>query len=127
MPTTDSKSAISMDEARHRAGLNAFPDPPRDERIGGVGLEPEFFPIIRDGRGRPQGRLLLTQSGGYGVLEIVDELAASEVRFGRVFEAGGKPQTALDIYNRVVLLVPDSPAAEEAWRGIERIHLMARG
>jgi glutamate--cysteine ligase len=82
MPTTDPKAAISMDEARHRAGLTAFPDPPRDERLGGVGLEPEFFPIIRDGKGRPQGRLLLTQSDGNGVLEIVDQLAESDDRVG---------------------------------------------
>ena len=58
---------------------------------------------------------------------IAEELAAAEVRFGRVFEAGGKPQRALDIYNRVVLLVPDSPAATAALRGIQRIQLTAQG
>ncbi len=61
------------------------------------------------------------------VLARVEELAAAEVRFGRVFEAGGKPQRALDIYNRVVLLVPDSQAATAALRGIERIQLMGKG
>jgi glutamate--cysteine ligase len=71
-----------MDEARHRAGLVAFPDPARKERLGGVGLEPEFFPIMRDAKGRPRGRLLLTQADGNGVLEIVDELAASDERVG---------------------------------------------
>jgi len=82
MPTLDRSAAISMDEARHRAGLNAFPDPGDAERLGGVGLEPEFFPIIRDAKGRPQGRLMLTQSNGKGVLEIVDELAATDDRIG---------------------------------------------
>jgi glutamate--cysteine ligase len=45
-------------------------------------LEPEFFPIVRDARGRPQGRLLLTQPDATGVLEVVDELAASDDRIG---------------------------------------------
>jgi glutamate--cysteine ligase len=80
MPTQDPKSAISLDEARHRAGLVAFPEATRPERVGGVGLEPEFFPIIRDDMGRPKGRLLLTQSDGSGVLEVVDELAAADDR-----------------------------------------------
>jgi glutamate--cysteine ligase len=80
MPTQDPKAAISLDEARHRAGVIAFPKATRSERIGGVGLEPEFFPIICDDKGRPQGRLLLTQPGGHGVLEVVDELAASDDR-----------------------------------------------
>jgi predicted Zn-dependent protease len=57
----------------------------------------------------------------------VEELAWAEERFGRVFEAGGKPQRALDIYNRVVLLAPDSEAAAEALRGIRRIQELAEG
>jgi hypothetical protein len=64
MPTEDRSAAISLDEARHRAGLKAFPETARSERLGGVGLEPEFFPIIRDAKGRPQARLLLTQPDG---------------------------------------------------------------
>jgi glutamate--cysteine ligase len=82
MPTQDRAAAISLDEARHRAGLSAFPDPPRGELLGGVGLEPEFFPIVVDGMYRPLGRLLLTQPDGIGVLEVVDELAASDDRIG---------------------------------------------
>jgi glutamate--cysteine ligase len=82
MPTEDRSAAISMDEARHRAGLKAFPESVRSETLGGVGLEPEFFPIIRDGKGRPQGRLLLTNPDGSGVLEVVDDLAASDDRIG---------------------------------------------
>jgi len=82
MPTQDPKAAISLDEARHRAGLKAFPETVRPERLGGVGLEPEFFPIVRDAKGRPQRRLLLTQADGNGVLEVVDELAASDDHVG---------------------------------------------
>jgi glutamate--cysteine ligase len=82
MPTQDRSAALSLDEARHRAGLKAFPEALRAERLGGIGLEPEFFPIIRDAKGRPQGRLMLTQTDGAGVLEIVDELAASDDRIG---------------------------------------------
>jgi glutamate--cysteine ligase len=82
MPTHDRKAAISLDEARFRAGLKAFPEEVRSERLGGVGLEPEFFPIVCDARGRPQGRLLLTVPDGIGVLEVIDELAASDDRIG---------------------------------------------
>jgi len=82
MPTQDRKAAISLDEARNRAGLKAFPEEVRSERLGGVGLEPEFFPIVCDARGRPQGRLLLTVPDGTGVLEVIDELAASDDRIG---------------------------------------------
>ncbi len=83
MPTQDQRAAISLDEARHRAGQRAFPDPGDGDRVGGVGLEPEFFPIIRDARGRPNGRLLLTRPDGDGVLEVVDELASTDQRIGR--------------------------------------------
>jgi glutamate--cysteine ligase len=82
MPTEQRSAAISIDEARHRAGLTAFPDPADSGRLGGIGLEPEFFPILRDARGRPSGRLLLTQPDGWGVLEVTDELAAKDDRIG---------------------------------------------
>jgi glutamate--cysteine ligase len=82
MPTQDRSAAISLDEARHRAGLSAFPEAVRAARLGSVGLEPEFFPIIRGAEGSPRGRLLLTQPNGGGVLEVVDELAASDDRIG---------------------------------------------
>jgi glutamate--cysteine ligase len=82
MPTQDRKASISLDEARYRAGLKAFPEEVRSERLGGVGLEPEFFPIVCDAKGRPQGRLLLTLPDSTGVLEVVDELAASDDRIG---------------------------------------------
>jgi glutamate--cysteine ligase len=83
MPTQDHRAAITLDEARHRAGWNAFPEPGDGDRVGGVGLEPEFFPVIRDDKGRPNGRLLLTQPGGSGVLEVVDRLASTDQRIGR--------------------------------------------
>lgn len=51
----------------------------------------------------------------------VGTLAGDTARFARVYEAGGKPQQALDLYNRVVLLAPGTEAAVEAMRGIERI------
>jgi predicted Zn-dependent protease len=51
----------------------------------------------------------------------VAALATDTARFARVYEAGGKPQEALDLYNRVVLLAPGTAAAAEAMRGIERI------
>jgi predicted Zn-dependent protease len=55
------------------------------------------------------------------VRERVSALATDSARFARVFEVGGKPQEALDLYNRVVLLAPGTEAAGVAMRGIERI------
>jgi glutamate--cysteine ligase len=126
MPTQDRSAAISMDEARHRAGLKAFPEILRPDRLGGVGLEPEFFPIVRDARGRPQGRLLLTNPDGFGVLEIVDELAASDDRIsprgssppgpleypveggGRLtFEPGAQVEHSTAVYNSVATACTD--------------------
>ena len=82
MPTKDRKAAISLDEARQRAGFLAFPEPGEVARLGGVGLEPELFPIITDGSGRPEGRLHLTCPGGRGVIEIIDDLADEDPRIG---------------------------------------------
>jgi predicted Zn-dependent protease len=55
------------------------------------------------------------------VRERVSKLATDNARFARVYEVGGKPQEALDLYNRVVLLAPGTEAAGVAMRGIERI------
>lgn len=82
MPTEDRRAAISADEARHRAGRAAFPARGDVERIGGVGLEPEFFPVVRDGMGLPNGRLMLSQPDGAGVLEIIDAMAEIDPRVG---------------------------------------------
>jgi predicted Zn-dependent protease len=59
------------------------------------------------------------------VRERVSTLATDAARFARVYEVGGKPQNALDLYNRVVLLAPGTAAAAEALRGIERIQHLA--
>ncbi len=126
MPTQDRKAAISIDEARVRAGLNAFPDPPRDARLGGIGLEPEFFPIFRDRHGRPHGRMMLTQPDGVGVLEVIDELAATDDRIaprssappgpveypisdgGRLtFEPGAQVEHSTAVYPGVTAAVDD--------------------
>ncbi len=82
MPTCDRQSAIGMDEARERAGSLAFPPPRNEALIGGVGLEPELFPIVRDSDGRPFSRMMLTHPGGTGVLEVVDALAQTDDRIG---------------------------------------------
>jgi glutamate--cysteine ligase len=81
MPTTDRGRALSLDEAREHAGLLAFPDPGPAPKLGGIGLEPEFFPVRRGRDGRPAGRLLLTDPVGGGVYQIVDELMAADERF----------------------------------------------
>jgi len=126
MPTEDKRAAISVDEARHRAGVTAFPDRGEVPRIGGVGLEPELFPIVRDREGRPAGRALLTQPGGHGVLEIIDKLAASDdcieprdpdapgpIEYpvkggGRLtFEPGGQVEHSTAVYSCVASAVAD--------------------
>ena len=89
MPTQDRRYAISIDEARHRAGLLAFPEPRAGEARGGVGLEPEFFPIVHDAAGRPRGRLLLTQPDGVGVLQVLDRLVETDDRIGHASCEGG--------------------------------------
>jgi glutamate--cysteine ligase len=126
MPTEDKRTAISVDEARHRAGVTAFPDRGDVPRIGGVGLEPELFPILRDHEGRPAGRVLLTNPRGHGVLEIIDELAASDdhvaprvtggsgpVEYflgdgGRLtFEPGGQVEDSTAVYSCVSTAITD--------------------
>lgn len=83
MPTTDQRQRLSLDEALHRAGLMAFPDAENRECLGGVGLEPELFPILTDDTGAARGRLRLTQPDSYGVIEICDELAQTDSRVAR--------------------------------------------
>jgi glutamate--cysteine ligase len=126
MPTEDKKHAISVDEARHRAGVTAFPDRGNVPRIGGVGLEPELFPIVRDPQGRPAGRALLNLPGGCGVVEIIDELARTDDRIearisgpkgameypveggGRLtFEPGGQVEHSTAVYPCVRAAVAD--------------------
>jgi glutamate--cysteine ligase len=77
MPTNDRRLAISIDEARQRAGLKAFPKASGGALLGGVGLEPEFFPIAVSASGQPHERVLLTRPKGLGVIQVIDELAAT--------------------------------------------------
>jgi glutamate--cysteine ligase len=85
MPTTDRRRALSSDEARHRAGLAAFPELVADPEALGVGLEPELFPIATKASGEPGERLVLSRPRGLGVVQIIDELApGSEIILPRI-------------------------------------------
>ena len=136
MPTENRRSAISLDEARDRAGRLAFPEPSHDDRLGGVGLEPEFFPIIVGASGSPIGRLHLSCPGGWGVLEIIDDLVAEDSRFamrrgrplgaveypvaggGRLtFEPGGQVEHSTAVYPGVGAAVADVEDVVERLRG----------
>ena len=126
MPTADHREAISLDEARRQAGLLAFPVPGDVTRLGGVGLEPELFPIITDTSGVPQGRLHLTCPGGRGVVEIIDDLADEDPRIGArvgrppgpveypvddggrlTFEPGGQVEHSTAVYPGVGAAIDD--------------------
>jgi glutamate--cysteine ligase len=82
VPTRDPKKALTLDAALFRARITAFPERTDEVRIGGVGLEPEFFPIFRDAAGRPDGRVPLKGLDGIGVLETVDGMVAAETVLG---------------------------------------------
>jgi glutamate--cysteine ligase len=79
MPTTDPQIAVSLDEARRRAGLSAFPLKPDVSCTRCVGLEPEFFPVTVDEHGRPTGRLPLFGCGP-SVTGIVADVAVTDRR-----------------------------------------------
>lgn len=55
----------------------------------------------------------------------LSELADAEFKKGRLHEALGNEQDALAVYNRVSILAPGTPSAEEARRGITRIQSLA--
>lgn len=74
MPTSDRRAALTVEEARRRAGFAAFPAASPQPDAMGVGLEPELFPIAVDASGRPGERLLLSRPGGDGVVQIIDDL-----------------------------------------------------
>lgn len=82
MPTSDSKSAITVDRARARAGEIAFPEPTTSNPPERVGLEPEYFPIFLDQDGQPAGRVPLQDPTAPGVLDVLDEMACEEAEFG---------------------------------------------
>ncbi|MFV2071584.1 MAG: glutamate-cysteine ligase family protein [Thermoanaerobaculales bacterium] len=126
MPTEDHREAISLDEARRRAGFLAFPVPGDANRLGGIGLEPELFPIITDQSGAPLRRLQLSDPGGGGVIEIVDGLAVADPRIGArvgrlpgpvefpvegggrlTFEPGGQVEHSTAVYPGVGAAVED--------------------
>ena len=91
MPTDDRRSAISLDEARTRAGLTAFPTPTGADGVGDIGLEPEFFPISVSAGGRPRARLRLTRPGGTGVVQVIDNVASDR---GDILPRIGRPPHA---------------------------------
>ncbi len=78
MPTKDPESRYSRStKRRERAGMTAFPERGDVPRLGGIGLEPEFFPVLRDAEGTAGGPDAPDASRMVpGVLEIVDELAS---------------------------------------------------
>ncbi len=90
MPTTDRRGAVSLDEARYRAGHLAFPAPAQRVASLQVGLEPEFFPVRVGADGSPAGRLPLRCCGAVSVHDTVADLAVADRRFrlGRESAAG---------------------------------------
>ncbi len=82
MPTRDPRYGVSRDQAVIRAGLRAFPDPVSGGRVGGVGLEPEYFPILVGPRGEPRGRMPLRARDGESVLDVICEIARREPDIG---------------------------------------------
>ncbi len=78
MPTTDRREALTEERALARAAERAFAGAGMGPSLGRIGLEPEFFPIRVDGAGRPAGRARLQGAGG--VIDTIDELAASDRR-----------------------------------------------
>jgi glutamate--cysteine ligase len=79
MPTENAGEAVRFEEAFARAGERAFGGA-GGARLGGIGLEPEFFPIYLDEQGCPAGRMRL--EGPEGVLSVLDEMAQSGAPFG---------------------------------------------
>ena len=91
MPTKNQSSVLTEDEARHRAGLSAFPEPVDADARMGVGLEPELFPIAVGDSGQPRERLVLTRPNGLGVVQVMDGLAFTE---GEILPRVGRPPHA---------------------------------
>jgi len=91
MPTHDRRLALTADQARQRAGEVAFPERSGRPADGGIGLEPELFPIVVGAGGAPRGRLRLTRPGGLGVLQVVDGIAGPA---GPVLPREGRPPTS---------------------------------
>ena len=141
MPTHDPKRALTLDAALYRAGMSAFPERSEAPRIGGVGLEPEFFPIFRDAAGRPTGRVPLKGLDGYGVLETVDGMAATAPVLGPrrggpvgpweyplsdggrlTFEPGAQVEHSTAVYTTVSSSLEDVSRVVELLRAAFRPH-----
>lgn len=86
MPTTDPRSAATLDEARRRAGCSAFPTKPDTACTRCVGLEQEVFPIRFDRTGRPAGRLKLFGTPT-SVTSIVGDAAVADRRIRQGHES----------------------------------------
>jgi glutamate--cysteine ligase len=74
MPTTDKQRAISLDEARHHAGRQAFANAGERDRPDRIGLEQEQFAVKVGAGGQPAGRIRL--HGTNGALATLDRLAS---------------------------------------------------
>lgn len=82
MPTDDSRSSVSREQAVRRAGDMAFPAERKAVAPDRIGLEPEFFPIVVDASGRPSGRVPLRDPEAPGVLDVLDATACEDAEFG---------------------------------------------
>lgn len=126
MSTSDRRYALSSDQAWTRAGLRAFPDPPAGGKVGGVGLEPEYFPIFVGPHGEPEGRMVLRAEDGRGVLDVIRDIARRhpdvgahgngtlgpwEYHLGQsgrlTFEPGGQVEHSTAVYAGVSKAVTD--------------------
>lgn len=76
MPTLTRDLAVSLDEARYRAGRSAFRNAGKSESHGHVGLEQEYLTIVTDSSGTPVGRLPL--GGPQGAYERLDQHTAHD-------------------------------------------------
>ncbi len=90
MPTDRRELALGEDEAAELAARLAFPEwRERDDALK-VGIEAEFFPVLRDAAGRPAGRLPLHGAGG-----TLERLRAVAPRHGWRVVEGAVPRVEL--------------------------------
>ncbi|MDM7914767.1 MAG: M48 family metalloprotease, partial [Candidatus Eisenbacteria bacterium] len=86
--------------------------------------------VLADSAGTLQtiGRFLATHRSSEMAPRFRDRLASlaeAEFKKGRLHESLGDRQAALEEYNRIVLLAPETDWAKEARRGIDRIQALA--
>lgn len=82
MPTHDQTAALTFDRAWTRAGELAFPREFREDRLEGIGLEPEYFPVFCQPDGRPSGRVPLLDPAAPGVLDVIDGMVCEDSFLG---------------------------------------------